>query len=154
MKDLEWYLVEIVDPTFKEFADNPTSRRHAFLACAVACHAVDYLAYPNDPRTLRQQFGHQSPAFKIVNDVGHAFKHVVQGQASNPRMRQSEVISRPPGNWDVAVWDLSHFDDPIGGVTLDTNRNIDLLETAKTAVSFLWSKVKAMEQPAQPSPSA
>ena len=50
MKDLEWYLGEIVDPTLKDFEDNPSSRRHAFLACVVAfCHAVDYLAYPGRP---------------------------------------------------------------------------------------------------------
>jgi hypothetical protein len=145
MTDLEQYLIEIVDPTLKDFEANPTSRRQAFLACVVAFHAVDYLAFPNDPRTLRQQFEHQSSAFKIVNDVGHAFKHVVQGRPSDPRLKQSEVISRPPGCWDVAIFDLSRFDDPVGGVTLDSDRNIDLLETVRGAVSFLWAKVKDSE---------
>jgi hypothetical protein len=154
MKDLEWYLVEIVDPTLKDFDEHPTSRRHAFLACVVTCHAVDYLAYPADPRSLRQQFEHQSAAFKLVNDVGHAFKHVVQGRPSAPRMKQSDVIQRPPFYWGVAVWDLSRWDDEVGGVTLDSDRNVDLLETVRTAVSFLWSKVEAAaEQPAQLPPS-
>jgi hypothetical protein len=142
MTDLEQYLVEIVDPTLKDFEANPTSRRHAFLACVTTCHAVDYLAFPSDPRALRQQFEHQSLAFKAVNDVGHAFKHVVQGKRSQPQMKQSEVISRPPAYWDVAIWDLSRWDDTIGGTTLDNDRRIDLLETVREAVHFLWEKVK------------
>jgi hypothetical protein len=99
MSDLAQYLEEIVEPTIKDFEQNPTSRRHAFLACVAVCHGVDHLAYPDDPRTLRQQFEHQSQEFKIVNDVGHAFKHVVQGSPANPRMKASEVISRPPAHW-------------------------------------------------------
>ncbi|HZR76760.1 hypothetical protein [Bradyrhizobium sp.] len=143
MEDLELYLVDIVDPTFKDFEEHPTSRRHAFLACVVTCHAVDYLAYPNDPRSLRQQFEHQSEAFKIVNDVGHAFKHVVQGRPSAPRMMQSDVIERPPFYWGIGVWGLSRWGDEVGGVTLDSDRTVDLLETVRTAVAFLWSKVEA-----------
>jgi hypothetical protein len=143
MTDLEQYLIEIVDPTVKDFEQNPASRRHAFLACATVCHAVDYLAYPQGPRTLRQQFARQSPEFNIVNDVGHAFKHVVQGSRSEPRMKQSEVISRPPGYWGVAVWDLSRWDDPVGGVTLDSDRTMDLLDIVQGAVRFLWAEVRA-----------
>ena len=152
MTDLEQYLVEIVDPTLRDFEANPVSRRHAFLACVAACHAVDYLAYPNDPRTLRQQFAGRSPEFKIVNDVGHAFKHVVQGRPSEPRMKQSEVISRPPGNLGVAVFDLSRFDDIVGGVTLDSDRTIDLLQIVRTAVAFLWAQVNAAQVPIAPQP--
>lgn len=143
MTDLEQYLSEIVDPTFKDFEADPTSRRRAFLACVATCHAVDYLAFPRDPQRLRQQFEHQSPTFKTVNDVGHAFKHVVQGRRSDPRLKQSEVVSRPAGAWGVATWDVSHWDDPIGGVTLDSDRNIDLLEIVREAVNFLWAKVRA-----------
>jgi hypothetical protein len=38
---------------------------------------------------------------------------------------------------DVAVWDLSRFDDPVGGVTLDREPNVDLLEILKRTVGFL-----------------
>jgi len=141
-------LDEIVDPTLKDFEANPTSRRHAFLACAVTCHAVDYLAHPRAPQTLRTQFSKESRAFEIVNDVGQAFKHVVRGERSDPRLRQSEVISRPPAYWGVAVWDVSSWDDAVGGVTLDSDRSIDLLETVRNAVNFLRSKVNAAKAPA------
>jgi hypothetical protein len=95
MIDLQRYLEEIVDPTVKDFKSNPDSRRHAFLACVAACHAVDYLAHPKKPHGRRAQFIKESRAFAVVNDVGHAFKHVVQGPRHEPRMRQAEVISRP-----------------------------------------------------------
>ena len=107
MSDLAQYLDEIVEPTIKDLEANPTSRRHAFLACVAACHGVDYLAYPDDPRTLRQQFTHQCVDFKIIDDVGHAFKHVVVGKRDEPRLKSSEVISRPAAYWDQAVWDLT-----------------------------------------------
>jgi hypothetical protein len=141
MTDLEQYLFEIVDPTVRDFEANPASRRHAFLACVAACHGVDYLAFPDDPRAMRQQFEHESPEFKIVNDVGHAFKHVVQGRRSEPRMKQSEVISRPAAMWDEAKWDTSSWDDATGGVTLDGDRSVDLLATVRGAVEFLWEKI-------------
>jgi hypothetical protein len=147
MTDLELYLQEIVEPTVKDFEQHPTSRRHAFIACVAVCHGVDYLAYPKDPRALRQQFEHQSLDFKIANDVGHAFKHVVQGNRNDPRMKASEVISRPPAKWDEAQWDVSAWGDSIGGVTLDSDRNVDLLATVRRAVEFLWAQINMPQLP-------
>jgi hypothetical protein len=43
----------------------------------------------------------------------------------------ADVVSRPPASSDEANWDLSRWDDPIGGMTLDRNRNVDLLEVVK-----------------------
>jgi hypothetical protein len=142
MTDLSQYLEEIVGPTIEDFQQNPTSRRHAFLACVAVCHAVDYLAYPKGPRDLRQRFCHESADFKIVDEVGHAFKHVVVGRRNDPRLKASEVISRPPADWEKASWDLSRWDDPVGGVTLDAERTVDLLDAVKNAVTFLWTQVE------------
>jgi hypothetical protein len=142
MTDLAQYLEEIVEPTVRDFEQNPTSRRHAFLACVAVCHGADYLAFPDDAGALRQRFEHQSREFKIANDVGHAFKHVVQGRRSDPRMKASEVIPRPPAYFGTAVWDLSQWSDPVGGVTLDGDREVDLLATVRAAVAFLWAKIK------------
>jgi hypothetical protein len=141
MSDLAQYLDEIVQPTIKDFEQNPTSRRHAFLACAATCHAVDYLAYPKGPRKLREKFAEQSPAFKVVNDVGHAFKHVIQGDRAAPKMKASEVVPRPPAVWGQATWDVSRSDDGVGGVTLTTDPQVDLLETVRAATEFLWSQI-------------
>jgi hypothetical protein len=46
MEDLERYLKDIVEPTIKDFKDNPASVRHAFLACVATFHAIDYQTYP------------------------------------------------------------------------------------------------------------
>jgi hypothetical protein len=44
VEDLERYLGEVVEPTINELKANRASVRHAFLACVVTFHAVDYLA--------------------------------------------------------------------------------------------------------------
>jgi hypothetical protein len=82
VEDLERYLNEIVQPTIDDLAANRTSVRHTFLACVVVFHAVDYLAYPKRSRTFRERFNRESRAFAIVDDVAHAFKHVVAGDLS------------------------------------------------------------------------
>jgi len=79
MEDLVSYLDEIVGPPVADFEKNPTSVRHAFLACVAAYHSVDYLTFPKKPRGERQELGTASADFKLVDDVAHAFKHVVSG---------------------------------------------------------------------------
>ncbi len=140
MEDLARYLEEIVDPTIEDFEQHPTSVRHAFLACVAVFHSVDYLAYPRKSQSIRQQFRRESDSFKVVDQVAHAFKHVQCG-VDGSHLIASEVISRPPGIWGVAQWDLSRWDDPIGGVTLDKNRTVDVLEVVKRARAFLGEKI-------------
>jgi hypothetical protein len=41
VEDYMRYLEEIVEPTVKEFEENPTSVRRAFLACVAVFHAVE-----------------------------------------------------------------------------------------------------------------
>src|SRR5262249_41608096 len=73
MENLVRYLDSIVEPTIDDFRNNPTSVRHAFLACVVVFHAVDYLAFPRKSPGLRQKLGNKSPDFKLVDEVAHAF---------------------------------------------------------------------------------
>jgi hypothetical protein len=142
MEDLTKYLDEFVEPTIEDFESNPTSVRHAFLACVAAFHAVDYLAYPRRSADLRQRLGLESPDFATIDEVAHAFKHVLAGNRTNPRLRASEVIARPPAFWGQAVWDLSRWNDPNGGVTLDKNRELDLLDALRRTVAFLRGKAR------------
>jgi hypothetical protein len=141
--DFPQYFTEIVEPTIQEFAENPTSRRLAFLACVVTFHAIDYLAAAeNTPNTgnLKKRFGNESAEFAIVDRVAHAFKHVNAGHPNAPinqPLTSGEVISRPPGRWGVAVWGLSRWDDPVGGVTLDLEPRVDLLATVRAAADFI-----------------
>ena len=141
MNDLERYLNEIVDPTIEELAAHRTSVRHTFLACVAVFHAVDYLAYPRKSRTLREQFNKESKAFAIVDDMAHAFKHVVAGNPASPDLVARDVIARPPAVWGSAVWDLSRWDDPHGGVTIKSDKSIDLYDTVVKAAAFMRGKL-------------
>lgn len=111
MEDLESYLDAIAEPTIKDFEDNPTSVRHAFLACVAVFHGIDYLAYPRRrPAILRQKFRKQSSAFELVDDVAHALKHVTAGNREKPNLKADEVISRPPAYYNKSgAWNLSRW---------------------------------------------
>jgi hypothetical protein len=48
--------------------------------------------------------------------------------------------------WDQAMWDLSRWDDPSGGVTLDKDRGVDLLDAVNRTAEFL-RKLRERDQP-------
>jgi hypothetical protein len=133
MEDLVRYLDEIAEPTVAEFEKNPTSVRHAFLACVALFHSVDYLAFPESGRAFRQEFGKASPDFKLVDDVAHAFKHVVSGNRADPRLKADEVVKRRGAFFAAAF--SSAFD--VRAVTLSDHPEVNLLPTAKEALKFL-----------------
>lgn len=120
---------------------NRTSVRHTFLACVAVFHAVDYLAHPKKSATLRQQFNKQSPEFKIVDDVAHAFKHVQASNPAKPDLMATEVIRRPPA-FQAGAFQEDAF-DVHGSVTLTNHPNVDLYEVVKAAVAFLQTKLTA-----------
>jgi len=100
-----------------------------------SAHAVDYLEHPRAARRRRNALKDQSKNFLLVDKIAHAFKHVkTDGHSS---LNQSQVIVRPPAYWGQAVWGLSRWDDPTGGVTLSDDVEIDLLDVAKKAVALL-----------------
>lgn len=126
------YLTEIVDPTISDFEKNPTSVRHALLACMVTFHCIDYLAAPKRPRSLRQKFRADSPEFEIVDRVAHAAKHVKIGP-----LRAAHVVKRPPAVPGVLVPGLSRPGDAVGSVTIWDEAALDLLAIVKRAAEFL-----------------
>jgi len=106
MEDFLGYLNEIVEPTIKDFENNPTSTRHAFLACVTTFHAIDYLTYSKRPAHMRQKLRNRSQDFAIVDRVAHAFKHVDTRDPDQP-LESTDVIPRAPAIWGEAQWDLS-----------------------------------------------
>jgi hypothetical protein len=78
MNDLARYIEVIVEPTFEEFRQNPTSVRHAFI-CVVVYHAADRAAYPAKAGTLLKQWRTESWEFKLVEIAANHFKHVKSG---------------------------------------------------------------------------
>jgi hypothetical protein len=83
MNDLSRYLDLIVDPTIMDFQRNPTSVRHAFLACLVTYHAIDRVRSP--PGNLRKRWGKESIEFAAVDLIAHRFKHVNHEGDKNPK---------------------------------------------------------------------
>jgi hypothetical protein len=144
VEDYMRYLEEIVEPTVKEFEENPTSVRRAFLACVAVFHAVDYLAYQKTSKAnLRGKLRSQSPDFAIVDKVAHAFKHVVAGDPNNPNLKANEVISRPGG---LSTDGVSFFSVVKGGVVLSNDPNVVVLDTVKRAVDFLRKQAETNNQ--------
>ena len=144
MIDAKRYADEIADPTIAEFELDPRSPRRAFLACVATFHLIDYIAHPNKAANQRVVFRRESQAFAAIDRVAHAFKHVVTGHPDSADLQplaSSDVIERPPAFWDQAVWDLSRWDDAIGGVTISGEHHRDLLEDVKEAAAFLRSKL-------------
>jgi hypothetical protein len=133
MEDFERYLDEIAAPTVADFEKNPTSVRLAFLACVALFHSIDYLAFPKSGRAFRQEFGTASPDFKMVDDVAHAFKHVVSGNRADPRLKAGDVVKRG-GAFSAGAFS-SAFD--VGAVTLIDHPEVNLLETGKAGSEVL-----------------
>lgn len=134
--EIDRYLEQIVDPTIADFEADPTSVRHVFLAAVAVFHAIDYLG----ANRYRKKFREDSSDFALVDRIAHAFKHVQTGNPGDPNLlplTAEDVIARPPAVWDVAVYDLSNYDDTVGGVTLSSERALDALSAIKGAVQFL-----------------
>ena len=134
MEYLVRYLDEIVEPTVEEYHRNPLSVRHAFIACVVTFHAIDYLAYPKSSKGLRQQFGKASPDFRLVDHVAHAFKHVISGNPGNPNLKSEDVVRRK-GTFAAGVFAPLVFD--VGAVAISDRPKTNLLRSVKNAVQFL-----------------
>jgi hypothetical protein len=83
MNDLGKYLDEIVEPTLQDFFRNPTSVRHAYLACLVTYHSIDRVKSP--PGNLRKDWGKRSVAFAAMDLIANRIKHVKHEGNKNPR---------------------------------------------------------------------
>ena len=91
-------------------------------------HSIDYLAYDKKRRktnkgttgNLRKAFGKDSSAFARIDEIAHAFKHVVS--SGRRKLRAEEVISRPAGRLGEMQLGLSRLGHSLGGVTLSSSR--------------------------------
>jgi hypothetical protein len=135
-------LEQIVVPTIADFEKCPSSLRHAFLACLVTFHTVDYIAHPKKAASCRNVFRKESEAFADVDRVAHAFKHVKLRNKNDP-LSVEHVYSRPPALAGVAQCGISLCGDVSGGVALLGEDNADLLAIVKEAVEFLRTKCSA-----------
>jgi hypothetical protein len=135
--DPESYMREIVDPTISDFRAHPASRRHAFLACVVTFHCIDYIR--RKPKNLRNQFRKESAEFATVDRVAHALKHA-KSDGEQP-LNVTSVFARPPARAGVARAGLSRCGDSTGAVEIWNEDGSDLLRAVTKAVEFLRSKM-------------
>ncbi|QIG96311.1 hypothetical protein [Bradyrhizobium sp. 6(2017)] len=136
--EIERYFDQIVDPTIADFETNPTSVRHAFLAAVVVFHAIDYLGANSN----RKKFREGNADFALVDRIAHAFKHVQTGNPADPKLQPlsaKAVIQRDP----LAIFGPPDWCDPIGGITLDGERLIDVLSTIRSAAEFVRQQIGA-----------
>lgn len=76
----------------------------------------------------------------MVDRVAHAFKYVISGNAASPRkqpLKSADVIARPPATPGALIPGLARVGDAVGGVTVDTQGDVDLLEAVIRATEFL-----------------
>ena len=145
--DAKSYLEEIVEPTIADFRDHPASLRHAFLACVVTFHFIDYIAHPKRSQNLRRRFGKESPDFAIMDRVAHAIKHVKSSgdpkspQKQNQSLHVTSLFERPPGRAGVMRAGLSRLGDLKGGVEIWDEEDSDLLSAVTKAAEFLRTKM-------------
>lgn len=131
------FIAEMVEPTVADFESNPTSVRHAFLACVATFHIIDYL------KGSRQKYQQASADFAEVDRIAHAFKHAEGRGGKMVPLVAEDVIKRPPALWDEGIWGLSRWGDETGGVTIQGEHELDVLECVKRALVFLKAQAAA-----------
>jgi hypothetical protein len=134
-------------PTYLEqFVEPPYSRRHAFLACVVTFHTIDYIKNPNmNKQNSCKKFREESNEFAIVDRVANAFKHIKSGHDNGQRnqpLHVKHVYSRPPARCGVMQCGLSRLLDTTGKVALWGEDNSDLLPAVKEVAKFLRTKCR------------
>jgi hypothetical protein len=133
---LEQYLDSIVEPTFKDFERNPSSVRHAYLACVAAYHAVDRAAHPSHPGNLKKKWRDESFEFVIVDMVAHHFKHVISDDEKAPTPSGNIPLSTlvfGDGTLNSAPLNAEMFNE--GGIDLH-----NLYFVIREAIKFLRQK--------------
>ncbi len=130
------YMREIVAPTIEDLAATPSSRRHAFIACVVTFHALDYLAGTRRKAVLRAEYRRQSPAFAAIDRIAHAANRKPPGGR------------RPPQRVDAARPFTAS--GGAGGATAGDRRG-DVLALVNAAAAFLETKIRQNDsRPDQP----
>ena len=145
--EIERYFEQIVDPTIADFEANPTSVRHAFLAAVTVFHATDYMG----GKAIREKL-RENADFVIVDRIAHAFKHVRTRDPQIPALSAEEVIERPSALYGEAksILDMSFWDwADLGGVTLNSDRQLDVLSAIKRATEFMRRQIGRKQDAAE-----
>jgi hypothetical protein len=126
---------EIVVPTLRDLRDDRRSRRRAYLACIAVFHLKDHLKKAGEARiedAMRTECG---VAFDVVRGVCNGTKHVETDGTHAIAFRGGADTDRPPAIFGVAIFDVSRFDDAVGGREVRHGGDrLDVYECAKALV--------------------
>jgi hypothetical protein len=89
LNDAGWYFREFVLPNYREFLKDQLSARRAFNAAVAIAHVVDHMVIrsggkPGVIGNERKRLALASPAFKQVEAMNNAFKHVYATGGGSP----------------------------------------------------------------------
>ncbi len=128
------YVSEIVLPTVREFRNERRSRRRAYLACIVTFHVKDHLIETGEAKA-EDVMRAVEPAFAIIRDVCNGTKHVEAKFRPTIPFRVGADRDRPPAIWDEMEWDVSHWDDLVGGRDVMADADwLDLYESVRVGI--------------------
>jgi hypothetical protein len=110
------YVNEIVEPTIKEFRDEPRSRRRAYLACIVTFQIKEHLVRAGENKSDVHAKMKQScrDAFELVRSICNGSKHVETDKSHLFPFRAGSDWDRPPARCGVAQAGLSRVGDATG----------------------------------------
>ncbi len=138
MNALKRYLALIVEPTVEEFRRNPTSIRHAYLACVAAYHAVDRVTYPEHPENVTKEWREKCQEFALVELVALDFKHV--------KSRKHKLKAVPPRiPVGMALYGHMGFNTHMLNDTGEVNSLRHLSFMINEAVRFLHQQAASLE---------
>lgn len=132
------YLEEILLPTLKEYEEDVSSRRKAYLACIVMYHLSDYLkkaGAEDPPRSMR---GQCSVAWNVVHAVAIGAKHRDNTDNKNPiKFTAGSDAFRPPAVAGAMICGWSQLGDVDGGLEIDAGEDdlmADILPSLRTVL--------------------
>jgi hypothetical protein len=145
MKRTNGFLLEIVEPTVREFLGRRGDIRLGFLAAIVLNQTAHYWAHdghvPKDPR-MRDQIRKESPDFALIHDIADASKHVVLGRKSR-RLTSMDQASSPGGLFQEPFGEGVFNEAWVVTVTLDDRTTVLLDELVESVLSFWKVKISS-----------
>jgi hypothetical protein len=134
----EEYMREILEPTIKDLVQNRASKRHAFLACVVTYHMIDYLCGKRRKAVVRGEYRTQSAAFAAVDRIAHGRVDAQPG-ARRSALRACET----PVDSSAAFAEGSSKANTLGnvGAARLTGKGTDILDVVSEATDFLAKKL-------------
>lgn len=96
------YMTEIVVPTLREFRDERTLRRRAYLASIAVFHLKDHLKKAGETGIEAAMRTTCGDAFDVVRGVCNGTKHVETDGSHSVAFRVGDDTDRPPAVWGEA----------------------------------------------------